>query len=135
MYANILIPVSFDEDRDIEKAIDVAKRCALDTARFTFLHAQDILPSYVADHIAPEVLISTHDEIKTRLNEMAAGMPNANVALVQGPAGRSITSWAEENSADLIVIASHRPTMSDIFLGSTAAWVVRHAPCAVHVIR
>ncbi|MEO0359386.1 MAG: universal stress protein, partial [Pseudomonadota bacterium] len=49
--------------------------------------------------------------------------------------GRTITDWARDKGADLIVIASHRPTMSDIFLGSTAAWVVRHADCPVHVIR
>jgi nucleotide-binding universal stress UspA family protein len=33
------------------------------------------------------------------------------------------------------VIASHRPGMADLLIGSTAAQVVRHAPCAVHVLR
>ena len=37
--------------------------------------------------------------------------------------------------ADLIIIASHKPGFQDYFLGSTAAKVVRHAPCSVLVVR
>ena len=40
-----------------------------------------------------------------------------------------------ESGADLLIIASHRPGLQDYFLGSTAAHVVRHAACSVHVIR
>ena len=40
-----------------------------------------------------------------------------------------------EASADAIVIASHRPDLSDYLLGSTAARVVRHAQCTVLVLR
>ncbi|WP_170501927.1 universal stress protein, partial [Ruegeria atlantica] len=36
---------------------------------------------------------------------------------------------------DCIVLASHKPGMKDFFLGSTAALVVRHARCSVHVLR
>ena len=36
----------------------------------------------------------------------------------------------------LAVLTEERvPGFEDIFLGSTADWVVRHAKCAVHVIR
>ena len=50
-------------------------------------------------------------------------------------AGRAITEHAKENAIDCIVVASHRPGLQDIFIGSTADWVVRHAPCSVHVVR
>jgi nucleotide-binding universal stress UspA family protein len=43
--------------------------------------------------------------------------------------------YASENGYDCIVIASHVPGFENIFLGSTADRVVRHAKCAVHVIR
>ena len=36
---------------------------------------------------------------------------------------------------ECIVMGSHKPGFSDYLLGSTAARVVRHAPCAVHVYR
>lgn len=135
MYQNIVVPVSFEEERDVAKSLKIAQLLASEGARITVLHAQDILPAYVADHISPQVLLSTTEDIKAQLKNIAAGVPGAQTAVVQGGAGRAITQWVEENDADCIVIASHRPVISDIFLGSTAAWVVRHAPCSVHVIR
>ena len=46
-----------------------------------------------------------------------------------------ILEWAESNKVDCIIINSHKPGLQDYFLGSTAARVVRHAQCSVHVIR
>ncbi|MBT8411941.1 MAG: universal stress protein, partial [Octadecabacter sp.] len=43
--------------------------------------------------------------------------------------------FATDNSIDCIIMASHQPGLEDYFLGSTAARVVRHAKCSVHVIR
>ena len=55
--------------------------------------------------------------------------------VVYGHAGTSILEYAEEHGCDCIVIASHRPGLGDYLLGSTAARVVRHAACSVHVMR
>ena len=66
---------------------------------------------------------------------LAAGVPGAGAVLVDGHSGRTILDYAEAKSSDLIVIASHRPGMADMLIGSTAAQVVRHATCAVHVLR
>ena len=52
-----------------------------------------------------------------------------------GHPANDILAIANENSADLIVIASHRPDFKDYFIGSTAARVVRHAQCTVLVMR
>lgn len=60
-------------------------------------------------------------------------MPSGVV--VEGHSGRTILDYAEETGSDLIVIASHRPGMGDMLMGSTATQVVRHAKCAVHVLR
>ena len=51
---------------------------------------------------------------------------------------RSTTNFCEEASdwnADLIVVGSHRPVMSDYLLGSNAKTIVRHAQCSVLVVR
>ena len=72
------------------------------------------------------------------MNRMKAELhDDAHIAMkvVEGHAGRSIVDYAEKNGVDLIVIASHRPGLQDFFLGSTAARVVRHAQCCVHVLR
>ena len=42
---------------------------------------------------------------------------------------------ASEWGADLIVVGSHRPVMSDYLLGSNATTIVRHAQCSVLVVR
>jgi nucleotide-binding universal stress UspA family protein len=48
---------------------------------------------------------------------------------------REILRYAGEIAADLIVMASHRPTASDYLLGPNAARVVRHADTSVLVVR
>ncbi|MBT8474881.1 MAG: universal stress protein, partial [Alphaproteobacteria bacterium] len=47
----------------------------------------------------------------------------------------TITEYADSHGCDCIIIMSHQPGLQDYFLGSTAARVVRHAHCAVHVMR
>lgn len=48
---------------------------------------------------------------------------------------QEIVETAEELPADLIVMASHRPTLKDYLLGPNAARVVRHAKSSVHIVR
>jgi universal stress protein F len=60
---------------------------------------------------------------------------NAEARVLRGHAAQSILDVAEDVGADLIVVASHRPGLSDYLLGSTASRVVRHANCSVLVVR
>ena len=53
----------------------------------------------------------------------------------QGSIHREIIAAAEKADADLIVMASHKPTARDYLLGANAAHVVRHAACSVMVVR
>ncbi|MEO0403053.1 MAG: universal stress protein [Pseudomonadota bacterium] len=135
MYTNILIPIAFEDDRDVAGAIDVAKCLSGAGASITFIHVIEQIPIYATEFVAPDMLTGSRDKIAERLATLAATVPAGRVAVVDGGAGRGITEWATQNAVDCIVIASHRPVFSDILLGSTAAWVVRHAQCAVHVIR
>ncbi|MDD9922750.1 MAG: universal stress protein [Boseongicola sp.] len=135
MYKHLLIPISFDESRDVAQAIAAAKILADDGAKFSFIHVIDPIPGYVTEYIPPEMLIQRTDKAKQLLHDAAKDVDNAQTVLLEGATGRMLTDWAADNEVDCIVIASHHPAMSDIILGSTAAWVVRHAGCAVHVIR
>ena len=49
--------------------------------------------------------------------------------------GDSIGTLERGKSADLIVLASHKPALKDYLLGANASRVVRSAPCSVHVVR
>jgi nucleotide-binding universal stress UspA family protein len=93
------------------------------------------VPPYAVSYLPSDYLALTRDSIQADLDKLAAEVSNGAGVVITGHSGRSILDWAEDNPVDLIVIASHRPGMQDLLLGSTAAKVVRHAQCAVHVIR
>lgn len=135
MYNHILIPAQLDDSRDMKPAVDAAKVLLVEGGRITFLHALEPLPSSVGTYLPEGYPKETRAALRKQLEETAGVISGAQTALVDGSAGRTITNWAEENAVDCIVIPSHQPRFSDVFLGSTAAWVVRHAGCAVHVVR
>ncbi|KUJ73672.1 universal stress protein [Ruegeria marisrubri] len=135
MYSNILIPVVFDEGHDTQASFLAARALANDDARFTVLHVMDPIPAYVASQIPADVLAKSRDRTERELKEMAAALPGATTVLESGHAGRFIVDYADRHGIDCIVLASHRPGIENLFLGSTADRVVRHAKCSVHVIR
>lgn len=137
MYSNILVPVAFDQGSDakIRSATAVAQALAAEGARITFLHVLEQVPGYVASYLPADYTAQARVGIEKELNDIAAQVPGATGLVVSGHSGRTILDWADDNDTDLIVIASHRPGMQDLLLGSTAAQVVRHAGCAVHVLR
>ena len=135
MYSHILLPVELGGDTDYKDAKAIADTILNDGGRITILHAIEPVPQFAESYISPEVGQKVRENAGTTLKEMAKDLGVKDTALIHGSVGRSIVDWVEENSADCIVMPSHTPVLSDIFLGSTAAWVVRHARCAVHVLR
>jgi len=135
MYDNLLVPVSFEPDRNAREALDIAQALATDGADITLLHVMEQIPPYAATYLPEGHFEQARARIVAALTGLAEGVPGAVVEVISGHAGRTILDWARERRVDCIVIASHRPGMADFLLGSTAAQVVRHAGCAVHVVR
>jgi nucleotide-binding universal stress UspA family protein len=135
MYSNILVPVSFDEGRDVERALTVARRLSAKGARITLLHVIERLPSYALTAAATGYLDDARATVTQELEKLAAHVENSNVRVIVGHAAREIVDHARNDGCDCIIVASHRPGVQDYFLGSTAAHVVRRAECAVHVVR
>jgi len=135
MYKHVLVPVSFDNERDGAGALAVAKLLAGDSGKISLLHVIEQVPSYAISYLPSGYQSEARKAIEAEMSAMAAALPNADSFVVEGHSGRTILDWAEAQGPDCIVIASHRPGMQDLLLGSTAAKVVRHATCAVHVIR
>ncbi|WP_425081540.1 universal stress protein [Ruegeria arenilitoris] len=135
MYKNILVPVALDKDHDTQASFEAARLLANADAEFTVLHVQEPIPAYVASQIPEEVLANTRKELQESLHRNAAELLGAKPRLVSGSAGRAIVDFANENDIDCIVLASHKPGIENIFIGSTANRVVHHANCSVHVIR
>ena len=135
MYHNILVPISFDAERDTSEPLKLAQLLATPEAKITLLHVVEHIPGYAISYLPADYTSEVRVAIKADLDKMAADLPNAEAVVIEGHSGRSILDWAEENKPDLIIMASHRPGLQDYLLGSTAAHVVRHARCAVHVVR
>ncbi|MFT6773982.1 MAG: universal stress protein F [Paracoccaceae bacterium] len=136
MYSNILIPIAGDTGVQTDDVIAIARAIAAPGAKLTLMHVVERVPSYVASQIPPELLGRASTESKEMLAAVAArtGADMAQ-AVITGHGARSILEFAEDNGSDCIVMRSHRPEFQDVFFGSTAAHVVRHATCSVHVIR
>ena len=135
MYHNILVPISFDPDRDVSAPLKLARLLATPEAKITLLHVVEQIPSYAITYMPADYMAEARAALESELSALADTLPNAKGLVIEGHSWRSILDWAEQNNPDLIIIASHRPGMQDLLLGSTAAQVVRHAGCAVHVVR
>ena len=76
---------------------------------------------------------------KVRLGElMEQYVPAELRGEVHAPSGtiyHEIVQVADRVGADLIVMASHRPSLKDYLLGPNAARVARHARTSVHIVR
>jgi len=135
MYQNILIPVVVEHDHNNQASFEAAKVLANTDAKFTILHVLEAIPGFALSEIPADLLNKSHSEREKAVSKMADALPGSEVKIVSGHAGRTIIDYATDNGVDCIVVASHRPGIGDFFLGSTAARVVRHAKCSVHVIR
>ena len=139
MYSSILVPVDLDEPGSWHKAVPTALaigRCF--GAKVGLVHVvSDVLLAVEAEWSGlalRRILETARARLGLLADELKAGGEiSAHVAT--GRVFRGILDIAEQEQADLIVLASHRPEMKDFLIGANAERVVRHAPCSVMVVR
>ncbi len=135
MYRHILVPIAFDEDHPPDRATALAQRLVAPGGRISLLHVMAEVPPFAISYMPEGYGDNLRRAVQAELEALAAPLPGGRAYVEAGEPGRVILAWAEDNEADCIVIASHRPGLGDYLLGSTTARVVRHAACSVHVIR
>ncbi|MEP2531330.1 universal stress protein [Shimia sp.] len=135
MYKTLLVPVASDHDPKTENAMKVARLLCDEGGKITVLTVLEAVPEFILTQLPEGQMEHNRKELQTGLAEDFAGAQDVDIVVISGHAGRTIVDYAEEQGIDCIVMNSHRPDLSDYFLGSTAARVVRHAQCAVHVLR
>lgn len=135
MYKHILIAVALGAENDPDRSFQVAKLLSTKATRVTVLHVREEIPGYAITYMPADYETGLKEAIRSQLNALAKGFENGRGVLVDGHSGRTILEWADENAVDCIILNSHQPSFEDYILGSTAARVVRHAKCSVHVIR
>lgn len=138
MYSSIVIAAAlFNEGATTRAALTKARTLLDKGGKVTLVHVIDEVPGYVAASIPREHMTARRRDVQDQLDAIAAEAGDLDVSCVirEGQPSASILGAAKEVGADLIMIASHKPGLSDYFIGSTAARIVRHAPVSVLVTR
>ncbi len=134
MYDHIIIPMALDHGFG-RTAIALAHKLLNDGGKITALHVHEAPQGSVSAYLDEDTVRGAFEASQARLKVRVADHPDVTPIVIKGHSGRTIIDFADEQKADCIIIGSHKPGLIDYLLGSTAARVVRHAPCAVHVLR
>lgn len=136
MFRKIIVPVDIAALERGEKILAMARALVEEGGDVILLNVVEDMPSYIAMNLPVDMIENALREARTQLTALKdkSGVA-ARVEVRTGQPAREILAAAQEHSADLVIIASHRPDFSNYFIGSTADRVVRHATCAVLVDR
>jgi nucleotide-binding universal stress UspA family protein len=138
---NVLVPLDFSRTsfKALAYALPLAERLA---AKLHLVHAFDYdyaMSTFSAMPLAiPEAEIVSR--AKRRLEDVAKkyaiALAPENCHVLKGRAYHAVCQLARKLETNLIVTTTRgRTGLKHVFLGSTAERIVRHAPCAVLVVR
>jgi nucleotide-binding universal stress UspA family protein len=139
----ILFPTDFSEGSSValDYAIDMAKRY---NAKLYLLHViYDVakaagwyVPHVSVDEMYKDLEKAAQKEIERFGLEELRSHKDIERHVIKGIPHEAIVKFAEENKIDLIVMGTYgRKGVGRILFGSTAAQVVRFAPCPVLTVR
>ncbi|WP_120635816.1 universal stress protein [Ruegeria sp. EL01] len=134
MYKKVLVPMALDHGIS-QHTLEVARALSEDRAQIMALHVYEMPQGSVSAYLDKSAVAEGFERARRQLLTKVEGLEGVNSEIVKGHTARTIIDYADTNGVDCIVIGSHKPGLSDYFLGSTASRVVRHATCAVHVHR
>lgn len=134
MYKKILVPMALDHGIS-PQSLSVANALVEEGGEVIGLHIYEMPQESVSAFLDEAAVKAAYEEAKRKQQEKLSDMPNVVPVIMTGHPARSIVDYASQHGVDCIIVGSHKPGLSDFFLGSTASRVVRHAKCAVHVTR
>lgn len=134
MYDKILVPMALDHGVSVH-TLKIAHALLSEGGEVIALHVHEAPQGSVRAYLDDETIAAGYEKSRQEMSEKLADFPDVTPVLTSGHSARGIIDYANTNDVSCIIIGSHKPGLSDFFLGSTAARVVRHASCAVHVHR
>jgi nucleotide-binding universal stress UspA family protein len=140
---SILFPTDFSEGSSfaLEYAVDLAKRYGAKLYLLNVIYdiakgAGWYVPHISMDELYKDIEKGAKKELDRFGNEEVRGYKKLERTTVTGVPHDEIIKFAKKNKIDLIVMGSHgKKGMDRILFGSTAANVVRFAPCPVLTVR
>ncbi len=140
MSQTILVPVDLTQPAVLDSVFEAVRRqIGIEPTTVVLLnvvlgHYASEFPYLDAEYV--ERYMRHASDALTRIGEEHLGDAcDWRIEIELGPVARSIVRYADRVEADLIILASHNPVVWDVFLGSTASQVVKHARHSVLVVR
>ena len=136
MYQTIIVPVAMDQLERGEAILERARHLRAEGGRIVLLNVVEDFQGYLAIDFPVELIEQEQDQARLKLEALRNHLViSADIEIRYGGAAREIIKAAEELSADLVIVASHRPGIANYLIGATADRVVRHCPVSVLVDR
>jgi nucleotide-binding universal stress UspA family protein len=140
MYKRIVLAVDLAEPTPTPKgqtqAVELAKTGG---GELRLVNVQPVIPATFMEYVPVDFDVEQAKRAEQALNAIldSIELPSERKSAATRAGGiyHELLQEASEWNADLIVVGSHRPVMSDYLLGSNAKTIVRHAQCSVLVVR
>ena len=134
MYKSVLVAMALDHDLS-HKLLAFARSIAAPDAKITALHVIEEITGTGNAGVREDLRQSGAASAQALLKQKLESFPEVEGRIMEGHVSRTLVDVATERGIDCLVMGSHKPGLVDYLIGSTAARVVRHAPCSVHVYR
>jgi nucleotide-binding universal stress UspA family protein len=140
MFRRILLAVDLADEAETPKGLPEALEIVTaGGGDLRLVNVQPLLPATFMEYVPADFDAEQERRAQEALQGIAAriALPpeRVSIAAVSGGVYHELLREATDWNADLIVVGSHRPVMSDYLLGSNAKTIVRHALCSVLVVR
>lgn len=134
MYNKIILALSLEQGYSA-RALQIARCLRTEGGSIRAVHVYEQPSGNVGAYVDQEVIEMAFAEARGRMKERLENAPDVEAVMLKGHSAKTIIDYAAGCGADLIIVGSHKPGLRDYFLGSTAARIIRHASCSVHVLR
>jgi len=140
MFRRIILAVDLADESPMPRGLTQALELAsASEGELRLVNVQPLLPATFMEYVPADFDAAQEGHARATLTKIVAKVnapkTKLSVSVASGGVYHELLREAQEWNADLIVVGSHRPVMSDYLLGSNAKTIVRHAQCSVLVVR
>ena len=141
MFKIILAAIDLTDESSWVKTIPTAVNlCQSTGARLNLLtvipdFGMSIVSQHFPEDYAENAMVETRNKLGAFASEHVPDGIKRTLMVAQGTIYEEIIKAGNEVSADLVVVAAHRPSLKDYLLGPNASRVVRHFKRSVLVVR
>lgn len=131
----IIVPVDFlgYSDKVVDYALTIGKKLGGELHFVHVVEEANIYGDYMGPtikHFVPKMMELAREQMDTLIKRLNDNGTQCTGKVLHGEVVEKIVTFAEEKSADMIIIGTHgRKGLTKMWLGSVAERVVKNAPC------